>query len=59
SFKGWDGSIGPPLSYGPNLRGGKNTSAFLVRADVANKTFVRATDWIRFERPAQVAQKME
>ncbi|MBI2503828.1 MAG: ABC transporter substrate-binding protein, partial [Candidatus Latescibacteria bacterium] len=46
SFKGWDGSIGPPLSYGPNLRGGKNTSAFLVRADVANKTFVRATDWI-------------
>jgi branched-chain amino acid transport system substrate-binding protein len=58
-FENWDGSIGPPLTYGPNLRGGKNTSAFLVRADVANKTFVRATDWIRFERPAQVAQKAE
>lgn len=26
---------------------------------LANKTFVRATDWIRFERPAQVAQKAE
>lgn len=59
SFKEWNGSIGPPLTYGPGLRGGQNTSAFMVRADVANKTFVRATDWIRFERPAQVAQKVE
>ena len=59
SFKEWNGSIGPPQTYGPGLRGGQNTSAFMVRADVANKTFVRATDWIRFERPAQVAQKVE
>lgn len=59
SFKGWDGAIGPALTYGPDLRGGQNASAFMVRADVANKTFVRATDWIRFERPAQVVQKAE
>ena len=25
SFKNWKGSIGPPLTYGPNLRGGQNT----------------------------------
>ena len=59
SFENWKGSIGPALTYGPNLRGGQNTSAFMVRADVASKTFVRATDWIHFEQPAQVAQKAE
>lgn len=53
SFRGWDASVGPPLTYGPGLRGGKNTAAFLARADIEKKRLVRATDWIRFEMPGK------
>ncbi len=56
SFKGWDGSVGPPLTYGPGVRGGTSTAAFLVKADVAQKKLVPATDWIQFERPEQLAE---
>ena len=51
SFKGWDKSVGSPITYGPDLRGGKDTAAFLVRADIEQKRMVRATDWISADRP--------
>jgi len=57
TFDGWDGSILPPVTYGPDLRGGDFTSAFMMKADVANKRMVRASDWLHFERPTQVIQQ--
>ena len=59
SFKAWDGGLGPPVTYGPNLRGGKHTAAILSRADVAQGVLVGATDWITFDMPEQTAQKAE
>ena len=56
SFRGWDEWMGPPVTYGPNLRGGKYTAAFMVQADTTEMRFVRATDWIPFEMPDQRAQ---
>ena len=56
SFSGWSGSLFPPITYGPNVRGGASTAAFLVKADVAQKKLVPATDWIQFERPRQLAE---
>jgi branched-chain amino acid transport system substrate-binding protein len=53
----WDDSVLPPLTYGPNLRGGSFASAFMKRADVQNKRMVRSSDWLHFERgTVQVAQ---
>ncbi|NKB69214.1 MAG: ABC transporter substrate-binding protein [Candidatus Latescibacteria bacterium] len=57
TFDRWDQSIGPPLTYGPGLRGGLNASAFMMRADVEQKKLVRASDWFHFERPAEIAGK--
>lgn len=56
TFNGWQDCLGPPITYGPNVRGGVNTAAFLVKADVENKTLVRATDWIQFEKPKEIAK---
>ncbi|MBT4136957.1 MAG: ABC transporter substrate-binding protein [Candidatus Latescibacteria bacterium] len=56
TFNGWQDCLGPPVTYGPNVRGGSNTAAFLVKADVKNKTLVRATDWIQFEKPQKIAK---
>lgn len=56
SFKGWNESVGPSLTYGPGVRGGASTAAFLVKADVAQKKLVPATDWIQFEPPRQLAE---
>ena len=55
TLEGWDASLGPPLTYGPGLRGGRNTAAFLARADVKARRMVRATDWIHFEMPNRSA----
>ena len=57
SFRGWDGGLGPPMTYGPNLRGGKSTAAIMIEADIEQMRFVRATDWIPFEMPDRLAQK--
>ena len=51
SFRGWDKSVGSPLTYGPGLRGGEDTAAFLARADIEQKRMVRATDWISADIP--------
>ena len=56
SFSGWTTGFGPPVTYGPNLRGGASTAAFLMKADVAQKKLVPATDWIQFERSRQLAE---
>ena len=52
----WDGSVLPPVTYGPDLRGGRFTSAFVTRADVEGKKMVRISDWLHFSRPVKVAQ---
>ena len=53
----WDGSVLPPITYGPGLRGGAFTAAFMAKADVENKSMVRSSGWLRFEsRTVQVAQ---
>jgi branched-chain amino acid transport system substrate-binding protein len=57
TFDRWDGSVLPPVTYGPKLRGGGSTSAFMMKADVANNRMVRASDWLHFEQPTQVAQQ--
>ncbi|NKB69213.1 MAG: ABC transporter substrate-binding protein [Candidatus Latescibacteria bacterium] len=58
TFENWNQSVGPPLTYGPGLRGGHNVSAFIMRADLEQKKLVRISDdWIHFERPAEVASK--
>jgi branched-chain amino acid transport system substrate-binding protein len=59
TFDRWDGSVMPPTTYGPNLRGGSSTSAFMMKADVANKRMVRTSDWLHFERPTQVARQAD
>ncbi len=51
----WDGSVLPPITYGPNLRGGNFSSAFMKKADVKNKRMVRTSDWLHFKRSTQVA----
>ena len=57
SFRGWDEWMGPPVTYGPNLRGGKYTAAFIVQADTTEMRFVPATDLIPFEMPERLARK--
>ena len=52
-FREWDEWLGPPLTYGPNLRGGMNTSAFVARADTTEMRFMPVTDWIHLEMPEQ------
>jgi branched-chain amino acid transport system substrate-binding protein len=52
----WDGSVFPPVTYGPNVRGGQISAAFMMKADVANQRMVRATDLLHFERPTQGPQ---
>jgi branched-chain amino acid transport system substrate-binding protein len=56
TFNGWQDCLGPPVTYGSNVRGGTSTAAFLVKADVKNKTLVRATDWIQFEKPQEIVK---
>lgn len=53
SFDNWRDMVGAPVSYGPGLRGGRFTAAFLLRADVARGMMVRATDWLDFEKPEE------
>lgn len=59
TFNGWQNCLGPPITYGPNLRGGSNTAAFLLKADVKKKLLVRATDWIHFEKPDEIVKNQE
>lgn len=49
SLDHWQGTTGPPITYGRGVRGGSSTAAFLARADVASGTMVRATEWIPYE----------
>ena len=56
SFSGWTSGFGPPVTYGPNVRGGVSTAAFVMKADVAQKKLLPVTDWIQFERPRQLAE---
>ena len=56
TFNGWQEHMGPPVTYGPNLRGGSNTAAFVMKADVEKKILVRATDWIQFEKLQVIAK---
>ena len=51
------GSFVPPVTYGPGLRGGRFSSAFMKRADVKNKKMVRASDWLHLERPVDRVQQ--
>ncbi|MEW6751318.1 MAG: ABC transporter substrate-binding protein [Candidatus Latescibacterota bacterium] len=52
----WSDTIGPPVTYGPGVRGGLSTAAFLARADVASRTMVRCTDWIPYDKqPADLS----
>ncbi len=53
----WDGSVLPPFTYGPNLRGSLFTSAFITKADIQNKKLVRASDWLQFKQPTKMAQQ--
>jgi branched-chain amino acid transport system substrate-binding protein len=49
---GWsDWLLGAPVTYGPGVRGGGPTAAFMVKADTARQVMVRYTDWIHFEKP--------
>lgn len=51
SFDDWTGSVLPPLTYGPGVRGGKRTAAIVSTVDPKRHVLVRATDWIYYERP--------
>ena len=53
----WDDSVLPPVTYGPGLRGGRFSSAFMKRADVKNKKMVRASDWLHLEKPLDRVQQ--
>ena len=54
TFNGWANYLGAPLTYGPNIRGGTRTAAFLVKADIERRIMVRTTDWIEYRKPAEV-----
>ncbi len=43
-IKGFDTGVGPPITFGPNLRAGAH-SAYVVKADAKKGQFERLTDW--------------
>lgn len=57
SFRGWNGNLGVPVTYGPNLWGGKHTAVILTRADIARGILVRATDWITFDMAERIGNQ--
>lgn len=52
----WDGSLLPPVTYGPGQHGGQSAAAFMMRADLERKAMVRSSDWVHYERAAPAAQ---
>jgi len=48
TLKGWGDGLGPPITYGPGLRGGKHTGAYIARADLGRGIMSVFTDWIPY-----------
>ena len=59
TFDRWTGWTGPPLSYGPNNRGGRNSAAYMVKANMETGDFDKMTDWIPIEIPVKLADNGE
>jgi len=57
TLKEWDGSLLPPVTYGPGQHGGQNTAAFMMRADLERKAMVRVSEWVHYERSEQVSRE--
>jgi branched-chain amino acid transport system substrate-binding protein len=57
TLQNWNGSILPPITYGPAEHGGKSTAAYMARADLETNRMVRFSDWLRYDKPAQLVQK--
>lgn len=57
TLQSWNGSLLPPITYGAGQHGGQSTAGFMMRADLERKVMVRASDWLRYDNSAHLAQK--